>query len=158
MPIVVWNKADFRKFMAGKLRDKIPHFLAALAAHPRLQPTVEQSHVVVEHLVAGEPVPEPLVGLAPGVLALDLHWLAGVQAGHVGGLEEDPPLLGFVEAVGVVVPGDADVVLEGLRLLVLLLGVPVDPLAQQAGVDLLHPRVCNDLQLFLRSEKMRKEE
>ena len=28
-------------------------------------------------------------------------------------LPEDPPLLGFVEAVGVVVPGDADVVLEG---------------------------------------------
>ena len=34
-----------------------------------------------------------------------------------------------------------DVVLEGPRLLVLLLGVPVDPLAQQAGVDLLNPRV-----------------
>ena len=113
MPIVVWNKADFRKFMAGKLRGQIPHVLAALAAHPRLQPTVEQSHVVVEHLVAGEPVPEPLVGLAPGVLALDLHWLAGVQAGHVGGLKENPPLLRLVEAVGIVVPGDTDVVLEG---------------------------------------------
>ena len=59
---------------------------------------------------AFEPVPEPLVHLAPGVLALDLHRLVGVQAGHVGGLKENPPLLGFVEAV---VPGDADVVLEG---------------------------------------------
>ena len=54
------------------------------------------------------------------------------------------------------VPRDADVVLESPRLLVLLLGVPVDPLAQQAGVDLLHPRVRDDLQLLLGSEKMRK--
>ena len=45
---------------------------------------------------------------------------------------------------------------EVTEVLVLLLGVPVDPLAQQAGVDLLHPRVRDDLQLFLRSKKMRK--
>ena len=156
LAIVVRDKTNIIQLVAGKLGDQVLDVLPLLATHPGLQAAVEQSHVVVEHLVAGEPVPEPLVHLAPGVLALDLHRLVGVQPGHVGGLKENPPLLGFVEAVGVVVPGDADVVLEGPRLLVLLLGVPVDPLAQQAGVDLLHPRVRDDLQLLLGSEKMRK--
>ena len=144
---MVRNKANIIQLVAGKLGDQVLDVLPLLATHPGLQAAVEQGHVVVEHLVAGEPVPEPLVHLAPGVLALDFHRLVGVQAGHVSGLKENPPLLGFVEAVGVVV---VDVVLEGLRLLVLLLGVPVDPLAQQAGVDLLNPRVRDDLQLFPR--------
>ena len=110
LAIVVRDKTNIIQLVAGKLGDQVLDVLPLLATHPGLQAAVEQSHVVVEHLVAGEPVPEPLVHLAPGVLALDLHRLVGVQAGHVGGLKENPPLLGFVEAV---VPGDADVVLEG---------------------------------------------
>ena len=78
LAIVVRDKTNIIQLVAGKLGDQVLDVLPLLATHPGLQAAVEQSHVVVEHLVAGEPVPEPLVHLAPGVLALNLHRLVGI--------------------------------------------------------------------------------
>ena len=62
---MVRDKTNIRQLVAGKLGDQVLDVLPLLATHPGLQAAVEQGHVVVEHLVAGETIPKPLVRLTP---------------------------------------------------------------------------------------------
>ena len=65
LSIVIWDKADIGELMAREPGDKVPQLLTLVVAQVGLQPPVEQRHVVVEHLVAGETIPKPLVRLTP---------------------------------------------------------------------------------------------
>ena len=144
LAIVIGHKADLGKLVAEKPWHQLSDILPVLAQHPRLQPTMVQRHVVVEHLGAGEPVSEPLVVPALNAITLNLHRPTLLEARSlVGVLKVYPPLISLVKAVRVVVPCDADVEPEGLSLLVLLLGVPVNALAEQADVGLLNTRLGN---------------